>query len=130
MTNYLDQWFMLRTLKNTIDYELEFALQNDGSYPIQLNEFYVLYFLSADEVKASRLQELGQKVGLSASAMSRMIAKMESRSCGVIQRSICEDDKRGVHITLTAYGEELLSEALGIVEGVLEKHAVKFKNLE
>lgn len=127
--NYLDKWLILTKMENSIRQDLENALAVEGQYPVKLNEFYVLYFLNLQEIKASRLQELGQQVGLSASAMSRMIVKMESQACGVIQRSICEEDKRGVHITLTSKGEEILAESIEIVQRVLEQHAKKIKNL-
>lgn len=127
--NYLDKWLLLTKMENSIRQELEAALAVEGQHPVKLNEFYVLYFLNLQEIKASRLQELGQQVGLSASATSRMIVKMESQACGVIQRSICEEDKRGVHITLTPKGEEILAESIEIVQRVLEQHAKKLKNL-
>lgn len=123
MDNYLEKWLLFKNLESTMYQELEKALAVEGSYPVKLNEFYVLYFLSLKEIKASRLQELGAKVGLSNSAMSRMLVKMESQACGVIKRSVCLDDKRGVHITLTPKGEEILADSLKIINAVLKKHA-------
>lgn len=122
MDNYLEKWLMFKNLESRIYQELEAALAVEGNYPVKLNEFYVLYFLSLKEIKGSRLQDLGAQVGLSDSAMSRMLVKMESQACGVINRSVCLDDKRGVHITLTPKGEEILAESLQIVNAVLKKH--------
>ena len=127
MEKYLEKWLMFKNLESNIYRELEVALASDGSYPVKLNEFYVLYFLSLKEIKGSRLQELGAKVGLSDSAMSRMLVKMESKTCGVIKRSVCLDDKRGVHITLTPKGEEILTVSLKTVNTVLKKYSDALK---
>lgn len=127
---YLEQWLILKNLENSIYQELELALGANKDHPIKLNEFYVLHFLNVEDVKASRLQELGEKVGLSPSAMSRMIMKMESQSCGVITRKQCAEDKRGVHITLTPKGEEILSDAQAIVETVLAKYTKDLERLK
>lgn len=124
MDNYLEKWLIFKNLESNMHRELEEALAVEGKYPVKLNEFYVLYFLSLKEIKASRLQDLGAKVGLSDSAMSRMLVKMESQACGVIKRSVCADDKRGVHITLTPKGEEILADSLKIVDAVLRKYTI------
>ena len=51
--------------------------------------------------KKLRLQDLQKHVGLSQSAMSRLVTRLESKDFGAIERSICKNDKRGIYIHLT-----------------------------
>jgi DNA-binding MarR family transcriptional regulator len=51
-------------------------------------------------------------VGLSQSAISRLVGRLEANSCGVLQRHICEGDRRGIYTSITTIGEEKLEKAL------------------
>lgn len=89
---------------------------------LTLNEYYVLYFLNQAPKKRMRLNDLQQVIGLSQSAMSRMVTRMEDKNCGVIERHICVDDKRGIYIGLTELGLEKLSSGQKVVEQVLTEN--------
>ncbi|WP_225422976.1 MarR family winged helix-turn-helix transcriptional regulator [Companilactobacillus jidongensis] len=116
----IERWFEFvrkqKQIENSLEHELSGANES-----LALNEFYVLYFLNQEENKKLRLQKLQELVGLSQSAMSRLIARLEAKECGVIERSICDKDKRGVYIHLTAKGENTLKEYASKVAGVLKK---------
>lgn len=58
-------------------------------------------------------------VGLSQSAISRLVVRLEAKSCGVLQRQICEDDRRGIYTRLTTLGEEKLQISLNTVHEIL-----------
>jgi len=89
----ISSWLYLTQFYDTVSKDLESALKEQ--HQIALKEFYVLLFLSEVPDKQLPLQELRRKVRLSQSAMSRLAARMESKSCGVIRRYGYGDDIRG-----------------------------------
>ena len=113
----IDNWLFITNIQMNISNELETALRNEHN--LSLKEFYVLYFLSETDEKKLRLQQLQELVGLSQSAMSRLVARLEEKSCGVLERLICEDDRRGIYTHLTKLGEEKLQTALNTFYHVL-----------
>ncbi|WP_420540235.1 MarR family winged helix-turn-helix transcriptional regulator [Paenibacillus polymyxa] len=125
----LNIWLSLTKLQSNINDELEHALQEN--YSLSLNEFLVLYFLSQTEEKKLRLQHLQEMVGLSQSALSRLVVRMEAKSCGALQRHICEDDRRGIYTSMTDFGEKKFDRALEtfnqILESALSKDELKKK---
>ncbi|KAF6651746.1 MarR family winged helix-turn-helix transcriptional regulator [Paenibacillus polymyxa] len=125
----LNIWLSLTKLQSNINDELEHALQEN--YGLSLNEFLVLYFLSQTEEKKLRLQHLQEMVGLSQSALSRLVVRMEAKSCGALQRHICEDDRRGIYTSMTDFGEKKFDRALEtfnqILESALSKDELKQK---
>ncbi|MDU0073935.1 MULTISPECIES: MarR family winged helix-turn-helix transcriptional regulator [Bacillus] len=112
-------WLCLTHFYDTVSKELERTLKE--KHQLALREFYVLLFLSEAPDKALPLQELQHKIGLSQSAMSRLAARMESKSCGVIRRHGWGDDKRGVYTTMTDSGEQLLNEVMKTFEETIRK---------
>lgn len=115
----LADWLTLSQLIASIDNEMEAQLKEDVN--LALNEFYVLHFLAIEGSRKMRLQHLQEKVGLSQSALSRLIGRMEDKRCGVINRHICTDDKRGIYISITDKGLEKLVKAEKIVDQVLKQ---------
>ncbi|AJI25876.1 MarR family transcriptional regulator (plasmid) [Priestia megaterium] len=114
----LNNWISITNIQLRIANELERALQKN--YDLSLKEFYVLYFLSQSSDKKLRLQQLQEMVGLSQSAMSRLVGRLEAKSCGVLQRHICEDDRRGIYTSLTEKGSEKLQGCLDTVYTILQ----------
>ncbi|WP_144552544.1 MarR family winged helix-turn-helix transcriptional regulator [Peribacillus simplex] len=114
---YLDNWLSLTNIQMSITNELESALQKNHN--LSLKEFYVLYFLSQTSDKQLRLQQLQEMVGLSQSAISRLVGRLEAKSCGALQRHICEDDRRGIYTRLTTIGEEKLQISLNTFHEIL-----------
>ncbi|AJY75925.1 MarR family winged helix-turn-helix transcriptional regulator [Paenibacillus beijingensis] len=115
----ITSWLTLTQIQMNIANELEAALQEE--YHLSLKEFYLLLFLSEAPDKKLRLQQLETMVGLSQSAMSRLVSRFEAKGCGALQRHICDDDRRGVYTSLTRIGEEKLEKALVTFKAVLEK---------
>jgi DNA-binding MarR family transcriptional regulator len=56
-----------------------------------------------------RLQDLAESVHLSQSALSRLADRLERH--GLVQRCICEDDRRGIIVVLTEAGAQRHAEA-------------------
>ena len=114
----LDIWFSLSHSYSSIHDKLERALEEQ--YNLSLKEFYVLFFISNTEDKELRLQQLQEMVGLSQSAISRLVVRMEAKNCGALERHVCEDDKRGIYTRITDLGENKLQRALQTVNEVLQ----------
>ncbi|WP_028403116.1 MarR family winged helix-turn-helix transcriptional regulator [Ectobacillus panaciterrae] len=114
----LDNWLSITNIQMSIINELESALQKNHN--LSLKEFYVLYFLSQTSDKSLRLQQLQEMVGLSQSAISRLVGRLEAKSCGALQRHICEEDRRGIYTSLTTLGEEKLQRALDTFHNILQ----------
>jgi DNA-binding MarR family transcriptional regulator len=64
-----------------------------------------------------RMQELGDRVQLSQSALSRVVARLERD--GLVQRTMCADDRRGIYVMLTDAGRAKHTEAVGTHREVL-----------
>ena len=129
----LDVWLSLSHIHSTLNDKLEQALLQN--YDLSLKEFYVLGFISNSEEKKLRLQQLQELVGLSQSATSRLVVRMEAKNCGALQRYTCEDDRRGVYTRITEFGENKFQRALQtfnqVLQSELQKDGVKsqFQNL-
>ena len=86
-----------------------------------MSEFEVLERLveaTAGECTASvRIQELAASVHLSQSALSRLIARLEKD--GLVLRSMCPEDRRGVSVCLTPAGRDRHTAALPTHRSVL-----------
>jgi DNA-binding MarR family transcriptional regulator len=67
-----------------------------------------------------RMQELGDRVQLSQSALSRVVARLERD--GLVQRTMCSDDRRGIYVMLTDAGRAKHTEAVGTHREVLAAH--------
>ena len=68
------------------------------------SEFEVLDQLteSCCDTPSLRMQELGKRVHLSQSALSRVVARLEAD--GLVTRALCADDRRGIYVELTGDG--------------------------
>jgi DNA-binding MarR family transcriptional regulator len=79
---------------------------------LTLNEFEILLRLDRAREAGVRLGDLQTAVPVSQPALSRMAARMSSR--GWLTRSSAPDDGRGVLITVTAAGRDLLRAAIPV----------------
>ncbi len=114
----LIRWLSLSHIQSRINDELERSLQE--KHGLSLKEFYALHFISQTAEKKLRLQQLQEMVDLSQSAVSRLVARMEARNCGSLQRHVCEADRRGIYTCITELGEEKLQKALQTFNEVLQ----------
>jgi DNA-binding MarR family transcriptional regulator len=73
-----------------------------------VSEFEVLERLAENE-HTFRVQELAEAVHLSQSTLSRLIARLEQH--GLVRRSMCDADRRGIDVCLTEAGRERHAQA-------------------
>ncbi|MET8082227.1 MarR family transcriptional regulator [Streptomyces sp. NPDC005303] len=86
------------------------------------SDFEVLDILATESPREGdqcRVQNLAGRVHLSQSALSRLIGRLEKD--GLVERSMCVEDRRGVWVSLTQKGRALHSEVLPLQRGVLAK---------
>ena len=82
-----------------------------------VSEFEVLERLAEDEEHKFRVQELAESVHLSQSALSRLIGRLEQH--GLVQRVLCDLDRRGIYVTLTDEGRRRHAAAVPTHRAVL-----------
>jgi DNA-binding MarR family transcriptional regulator len=113
----MDTWFLFLQAQTRVLDQLTADLERARHLP--LSWYDVLVQLSGADGQRLRLQELGGRRALSASGLSRRVARMEE--AGLVRRDPCPEDKRGVFVTLTEHGEEELRCAAPIhLRGVKE----------
>ena len=86
------------------------------------SDFEVLDILateSPEEGDQCRVQNLVGRVHLSQSALSRLIGRLEKD--GLVERSVCAEDRRGVWVTLTREGRDLHARVRPLQRDVLAR---------
>jgi DNA-binding MarR family transcriptional regulator len=79
-------------------------------YDLGVSEYEVLERLASEEFKEQRrMQELGEALYLSQSALSRVVGRLEKD--GMAQRGMCEHDRRGIYVCITDAGRRRYEEA-------------------
>jgi DNA-binding MarR family transcriptional regulator len=111
----VDQWRDILALHARTQCELDRALHQHG---LCASDFEVLDVL-ADGACSYRVQEISERVHLSQSALSRLIARLEKD--GLVERGMCAEDRRGVRVALTAKGRTLHGNVLPVQRAVLTR---------
>ncbi|QLJ01932.1 MarR family transcriptional regulator [Streptomyces sp. NEAU-sy36] len=91
-------------------------------YGLGASDFEVLDILAAESPRQGdhcRVQNLVGRVHLSQSALSRLIGRLEKD--GLVERSVCTEDRRGVWVALTPKGRALHAEVLPLQRAVLAR---------
>ncbi|MFD7406646.1 MarR family winged helix-turn-helix transcriptional regulator [Streptomyces sp. NPDC059866] len=116
----VEQWRGILALHARTQCEIDRALHRHG---LCASDFEVLDVLAggaaADGVCAYRVQEISERVHLTQSALSRLIARLEKD--GLVERTMCPEDRRGVRVALTGKGRTLHGEVLPVQRAVLTR---------
>ena len=96
------RWHALLTSYSEVAGHLERALQD--AHGLTVGEFETLDRLVAASCEKRRMQDLAADMYLSQSALSRTVARLEKS--GLVCRSLCEDDRRGVFVKVTDDGRQ------------------------
>lgn len=86
------------------------ANQMMADHQLPLEWFDVLIHLADMPGRRLRQKDLNDRLLLSESGVSRMLARIEA--AGLIHRTPADDDRRGIEVALTAKGQQALTEAL------------------
>jgi DNA-binding MarR family transcriptional regulator len=103
----LDRWNELEAEHARVRDALEHRLQRD--HRLTLSEYEVLRRLSDSPEGHRRIQELGEEIHLSQSALSRLVQRLEDD--GYVARKMCDHDRRGVFACVTDAGRKAQAEA-------------------
>jgi DNA-binding MarR family transcriptional regulator len=96
----VDRWRTLLSSYNEVAGPLERALQDQ--HGLTMSDFETLDRLTTEACDKRRMQDLAAAMYLSQSALSRTVARLEK--AGFVQRTHCEDDRRGIFVELTPAG--------------------------
>lgn len=114
-----ERWRDILSVHARTTCEIDRALHPHG---LGASDFEVLDILAAEAPRQDehcRVQNLVERVHLSQSALSRLIGRLEKD--GLVERSVCVEDRRGVWVALTGKGRELHAEVLPLQRQVLER---------
>ncbi|MFE2062635.1 MarR family winged helix-turn-helix transcriptional regulator [Streptomyces sp. NPDC059467] len=114
-----EQWRDILSVHARTMCEIDRALHPHG---LGASDFEVLDLLATEspaEGDHCRVQNLVGRVHLSQSALSRLIGRLEKD--GLVERSVCVEDRRGVWVALTAKGRALHAEVRPLQRAVLER---------
>jgi len=120
---YLDKWFDFNRRQVELEAILEQTIAEQSEQSLTLKEFYLLHFLNQAQEKSLRQIDLPDKLHLSPSAVSRMVARLETKNCALLSRRCCDQDKRASFICLTSEGQTTLAYLQKAVEESLESRA-------
>jgi DNA-binding MarR family transcriptional regulator len=113
----VDEWRELLGRHAAVSCALEKALQEH--HQIGLSEFETLDRLVDANCGNYRMSDLAGDIYLSQSALSRAVDRLERE--GLVHRSMCADDRRGVFVCLTEKGKRIYDEALPTHRAVLSQ---------
>ena len=116
---YLEKWFDFNRRQVELEALLEQTIAEQSDQSLTLKEFYLLHFLHQAQEKSLRQIDLPDKLHLSPSAVSRMVARLEAKNCALLSRRCCDQDKRASFICLTSDGQKTLASLQKAVEDSL-----------
>ena len=123
ISNKLKQFFEWNRLQTDLNRRLDASLNG-----LSLNEFIILYHLNQSQDQKLRRIDLAEKVGLTASGITRLLLPMEK--IGLIKKEVNERDARSSFVLLAKGGREKLKESIERAELFCEEKLNKnVKNL-
>ena len=115
--NITTQWRELLARQARTTCALDEALSEFG---LGMSEFEVLDRLACECGERPRMQDLAPLLHLSQSALSRTVGRLEKD--GLVVRSMCPEDRRGISVCLTDEGRERWESAQPVHRRVLSEH--------
>ena len=106
-TVIVDRWHALLATHARVHGSLERALK---AHQLGVSEYEVLERLAGEEFREQRrMQELGEALHLSQSALSRVVGRLEKE--GLAERGMCPHDRRGIYVCITPAGRKRYEQA-------------------
>ncbi len=115
-----EAWHDLMGRYHAVSCALERELQN--RHQISVSDFEVLQELHAAADGTMRMHDLADRVHLTQSALSRLVARLEDD--GLVERTMCTDDRRSVWTAITDAGAARYRAARPTQRRVLREEAV------
>lgn len=114
---FIYNWINFSKFHYRVNRSLDVLLHKQ--FNLVVNEFFLLVFLSESANKRLRISQLQDKIGITQSALSRLINRLEAHAEKPIARFTDQTDKRSVYIELTSQGEKYLSQVIEEVDASL-----------
>ncbi|MFE9017544.1 MarR family winged helix-turn-helix transcriptional regulator [Streptomyces sp. NPDC007808] len=114
-----ERWRDILSLHARTMCEIDRALHPHGLGASDFEVLDILASASPEEGDQCRVQNLVGRVHLSQSALSRLIGRLEKD--GLVERSVCAEDRRGVFVALTRKGRDLHAEVLPLQRDALAR---------
>jgi DNA-binding MarR family transcriptional regulator len=112
---HVKRWRDLARLFASTSCQLDKALHD--RHGLGMSEFEILDRLAESADCAARMQGLGEEAHLSQSALSRAVDRLERE--GLVERTSCSTDRRGVYVRITDSGRERWAQACPTQRAVL-----------
>lgn len=107
-TALAQNWCALSALHEGIADHIERRLE--AEHGLTVREFSLLTVLSRQKAdRHLQMRQVAEAIVLSQSATTRLVTRMEDR--GLLERTICADDRRGIYTNVTETGRALLAAA-------------------
>jgi DNA-binding MarR family transcriptional regulator len=103
----VEAWRALNAAHAAVHAALECELRRD--HDLSTVEFDVLERIAACPSSKVRMQELAERVHLTQSTCSRVVARLEEE--GLAARVMCSEDRRGIFAHITDVGRERVAAA-------------------
>jgi DNA-binding MarR family transcriptional regulator len=87
---------------------------------VPLTWYEVLLYLRESPDQRLRMHELADSLLLSRSAATRFIDRMQE--AGLVERTTCDDDRRGTYVAMTDRGREAFSRAAPVHLAGIDQH--------
>ncbi|MFF7078066.1 MarR family winged helix-turn-helix transcriptional regulator [Streptomyces lavendulae] len=110
LTGLAQGWCALSLLHGRIEAHIERALQT--GHGLSVREYSLLDVLSRQHSGPGghlRMHQVAESVVLSQSATTRLVSRLEDR--GLLNRYLCDTDRRGIYTDVSEAGLALLAEA-------------------
>lgn len=102
-------WRSFQHMRRQLDLALERRLHADAG--ISTADFEILLSLREADDERLRAGRIADLIGWEKSRVSHQLTRMEAR--GLVSRENCDDDARGVWITITSPGRQAVDHAIG-----------------
>jgi DNA-binding MarR family transcriptional regulator len=112
------RWRELLTRYNKVACHLDRELQE--SHGLTMSDYETLDRLVEVDCVKCRMQDLLSHMYLSQSALSRTVARLEKH--GLVKRTLCPDDRRGVFVAITDAGRARHTAARETHLAILSQH--------
>jgi DNA-binding MarR family transcriptional regulator len=117
-TALAQHWCALSALHERITDRVERRLE--AEHELSSREFSLLTVLSRQTGgRHLQMRQVAEAIVLSQSATTRLVTRLEDR--GLLARTICKDDRRGIYTNVTEEGRRLLDAARPTHDGALHE---------
>ncbi|MBV7697883.1 MarR family winged helix-turn-helix transcriptional regulator [Streptomyces sp. TRM70350] len=118
-TDLEQRWREILSMHARTVCEIDRVLHPHGLGASDFEVLDILATAAPEEGDHCRVQNLVGRVHLSQSALSRLIGRLEKD--GLVERSVCVEDRRGVWVALTPKGRALHAEVLPLQRAALAR---------